>query len=120
MIHRLALLALFAACADAQAQDPVRVEPACGSVADGAWESAPFFPEEGCEWFEFRHDTSYRIAHTLGRAARSYEVYLAFSADGRASAPAAGDMAVLVDLDAEDIVLRNRTGEDFFVRLVLR
>ncbi len=120
MTNRLALLALIAACADAQAQDPISVDPACGSVAEGAWESAPFFPEAGCEWFEFRHDTSYRVAHTLARVPRSYEVYVAFAADGRASAPAAGDMAVLVDLDDEDIVLRNRTGEDFFVRLVLR
>lgn len=107
-------------CGDAEAQDPVVVSTPCAEAAEGAWQTSPFSPSTGCEWFEYRGDTSYRIEHGLGRAPVSLETYVAFAEDGRGSAVASGDIAVIVEVGETSVVLRNRTRETFFARVVLR
>jgi hypothetical protein len=119
------LALLGSGCGDAEAQDPIAIEAADLPCADGdaaSWQSAqwPPFSTEGCAWLAFDGRTSYRIAHELGRTPRSVQLYLAFGADGRSSAPTAGDPTRIVSVTDTHVELRNGTNQDFFLKMVLQ
>ena len=109
------------ACGEAGAQtDPVVVTSPCGEAIDGLYETAGFPPNARCEWLPFDGRTTLRILHELGTAPRDVSIFLSFYADGRSSAPAAGDLARVYAADAEAVEIHNQTNEDFFVKVVLR
>ena len=125
----LALVALAAlpGCGEAEAQEPVEVGladlPCASDPADGdLWETAPFPPAtdgETCAWLAYESDTTYRIAHPLGRVPRAVHAYVSFHADGRSSTPLSGDVTHIVSVTDTAVEIRNGQGADFFLRLVV-
>ena len=117
---RFALL-LLVACSSAGAQAPVEVDPPCASVEDEVWESSPWQSSAvACGYLEYAGDTTYRIAHSLGRVPRSVDLYVSFSPEALSVAPPAGDMARIQAVTDTHIEVRNRTDADFFLRVVAR
>lgn len=118
---RPTLLLLLVACNAAGAQAPVDVEPPCDSVEDGVWESNPWTSADpDCGYLEYAGETTYRIAHSLGRVPRSVDLYLSFSAAGDSVAPPAGDMTRIQEVSDTHIEVRNQTDAEFFLRVVAR
>lgn len=115
------LTSLFATgCGEAGAQDVVELTPPCASTENGIWESNPWISDaDGCSFLPYNGSTSYRVAHGLGRVPRSVEVYVAFTEDGAACAMAPGDMARILYVDSDAVVIENQTEANLFFRLVL-
>lgn len=121
----LALAFALAGCGTASADDPVRLTAAelpCSDfdAAANSWQSSPFPPAGGCLWVAFDGGTTYEIEHTLGRAPRDVQLYLAFNAEGERSSASAGDTGIIVSAESDLVVVRNSTEQDFFVRVVLK
>ncbi|MFT5355684.1 MAG: hypothetical protein ACI9KE_002903 [Polyangiales bacterium] len=118
---RPTLLLFLVACNAAGAQAPVDVDPPCASVEDGVWESNPWTSvDPTCGYLEYAGETTYRIAHDLGRVPRSVDLYVSFSAAGDSVAPPAGDMARIQEVSDTHIEVRNQTDAEFFLRVVAR
>ena len=118
---RPTLLLFVVACNAAGAQAPIEVDPPCDSVEGDAWESNPWTSAvAGCGYLEYDGETTYRIAHTLGRVPRSVDLYVSFSAAGDSVAPPAGDMARIQEVSDTHIEVRNQTEAQFFLRVVAR
>lgn len=118
---RPSLLLLLVACNAAGAQAPIDVDPVCASVEDGVWESNPWRSDDvTCGYLDYADESTYRIAHTLGRVPRSVDLYISFSAAGDSVAPPAGDMARIQEVSDTHIEVRNRTDAEFFLRVVAR
>ena len=117
----LAGLAL-SGCGEASGDDYIERESPCAELdaAGQVWESAGFPPDNRCDWLDFPGFTTVLIPHDLPTVPRSIEVYLSFDPEGSISAPAAGDLARIVSVDAEAIELRNRTDQFFYAKVVLR
>ena len=120
-------LGVLLSCSTATAQDPIDIPISSlpchsGSPSEpGAWESAswPPFPDESCRWLKFEGQKSYRIEHPLARRPFGIQLFLSFHENGRDSAPSAGDMSRIVEVNSTDILLRNNTNQDFFLKVVL-
>lgn len=122
----LALVALapLPACSDAAAQETVMRETPCGELFPDAsgngWASAPWGPTEAGCWIEFGGDQRVILTHDLGRVPNSLEIYISFDSLGRSAAPSAGDTAVIEEVGADTLTLRNNTRQDFYLRVVAR
>lgn len=119
------LLALVAGCSTASADDPVRLTAADLPCADfdaeaNSWQTAPFAPTGSCLWTSFEGRTTYEIEHMLGRTPREIHIYLAFNPEGDGSSASAGDTGIILSSEADVVVVRNNTRQDFFARVVLR
>ena len=128
MARVLMLLCACAACGAAEAQDPIEVTPVCGTLDQGVWSSAPWPPQSTdrgadgallCPWIRYDGRATLRIHHDLARTPRSIELYVAFTEDGAASAPSAGDITRIISAGDEVISVRNGTNQDFFLNVVL-
>ncbi len=98
----------------------------------GAWFSHPFPVAEvdgggmgdagtagSCGWMRFGGREQLIVAHGLGRTPSVVLIYLAFMDSGIGGTLASGDLARIMAVSADDVVLENRTDESFYLRLVL-
>lgn len=116
----LPLVLLAGGCDEAGAQEVVELNPACASAENGVWESSPWVSEStGCGFLPYDGNTAYRVPHTLGRVPRNVQVYVAFTQDGAACAIAPGDMARILYVDVDAVVVENQTEANLFFRVVL-
>ncbi|MCC6877182.1 MAG: hypothetical protein IT378_22950 [Sandaracinaceae bacterium] len=117
----IAGLALLAACTQPRGDYVVypatAPELASASVdpVTGVWESVPW---SGADWLPFPPRVTMQVEHGLMGAPRVVLVYIAFDASGANAGLAAGDLALVVEVDASTITLANGTSGGFFVRIV--
>lgn len=116
-----AVLALGACGSDTdEVVDVALGDLACEMTNAGSWESAPLPPaSETCSWLRFEGKTSYEIEHGLGAAPVLLFGYIAFDPSGVGASLAVGDTLVVLAADDTSVLIRNRTNQDFFLRLVL-
>jgi hypothetical protein len=130
----LAALALSSCALDGiTAREVMLGDMPCSGIdpSTGAWVSHPLpvsTSEEDmgdagtsgvCGWLRFQKREQLTIAHDLGRTPSVVLVYLAFRESGVGGTLASGDLARIMAVDVDEVVLENRTDESFFLRLVV-
>jgi hypothetical protein len=95
-----------------------------GTAAAGTYQSSSW---EG-PWLHFPGGRRYLLAHRLGQVPASVTAYLSFkeypgpegNPDGEPgnASQATGNMALIEQVDAENIVVRNDSCSDFYLRVV--
>ena len=98
-------------------------------LATGAWASHPFPISVGdmgdggtsgtCGWSRFDRRERLVVSHGLGRTPSVVLVYLSFLESGVGGSLASGDIARIMAVDEDEVVLENRMDEAFFLRLVV-
>ncbi|MCB9667267.1 MAG: hypothetical protein H6715_03995 [Myxococcales bacterium] len=92
--------------------------PAERITPQGDWESMPWVGTETAPWLAYPGSVTLRVEHGLGYAPSVVLVYIAFNKSGNSPGLAAGDLALVTDINAQFIQIKNGTRSDLFARIV--
>lgn len=104
------------------ADDPLLLQAEL-DTARGIWTSAPF---SHAPWIPMGSNGTLTIHHGLGRTPIGVQVYLSYTSDDtewdepRRFTPAAGDVANVLSVTDEQLMLTNNTRGEFYLRVLLQ
>lgn len=89
-----------------------------GSSAERcAWQSSGWSEDM---WLDYPFQATLDVSHDLGRTPTAVFVYLSFSPTGEGAALAAGDLARVIEVTSENVVIQNATNGEYYCRIVLQ
>lgn len=92
--------------------------PAQQVSEQGIWESNPWTGTDAAPWLGFPGGVTLRLEHSLGYAPPVVMVYLSFQTDGAGAGLGAGNLGVIMSVDAQFIQVKNATRSDMYARVV--
>ena len=83
-----------------------------------SWESSPWMGTD-VHWLPYGAHVQLDLHHDLGRVPTGVITYLSFTEDGMDPSQAAGDLARIVTVDMDHVVVWNDTNGIYFARVVV-
>jgi hypothetical protein len=87
----------------------------------GTWESSPWGDDGGVvSWIPYGPHQQLDLEHGLGRIPDEVLVYISFFPGGQSPSQAAGDLARIVAVTADRVIVWNDTNGSYYARVVVR